>query len=47
MGRACRMKGGNMNTYRIFVVNSEGKRQLGRPRRGWTDDIKKDLREVG
>ena len=25
----------------------EGKRPLGRPRRRWEDNIKKDLREVG
>jgi hypothetical protein len=25
----------------------EGKRQLGRPRRRWVDNIKKDLREIG
>ena len=25
----------------------EGKRQLGRPRRGWEDNIKMDLQEVG
>jgi hypothetical protein len=26
---------------------SEGKRQLGRPRRRWVDNIKMDLREIG
>jgi hypothetical protein len=26
---------------------SEGKRPLGRPRRRWEDNIKRDLREVG
>ena len=26
--------------------NSEGKRPLGKPRRGWEDNIKTDLREV-
>jgi hypothetical protein len=26
---------------------SEGKRPLGRPRRRWVDNVKKDLREIG
>jgi hypothetical protein len=30
----------------IYVVNPEGKRPLGRPRRRWEDNIKMDLREV-
>jgi len=29
------------------VGNPEGKRQLGRPRRRWEDNIKTDLQEVG
>jgi len=29
------------------VGRPEGKRPLGRPRRGWEDNIKKDLQEVG
>jgi hypothetical protein len=33
--------------YRVLVGMSEGKRPLGRPRRGWEDDIKLDLREMG
>jgi hypothetical protein len=32
------------NSYRILVEKSEGKRPLGRPRRGWVDNIKMDLR---
>jgi hypothetical protein len=35
------------NAYRILVVKPEGKRPLGRPRRGWVDNIKMDLREIG
>jgi hypothetical protein len=45
-GRAARMwerKG----VYRVLVGKPEGKRPLGRPRRGWEDDIKMDPREVG
>jgi len=33
--------------YRILVGKPEGKRQLGRPRRRWEDNIKMDLQEVG
>jgi hypothetical protein len=31
---------------RVLVGRPEGKRPLGRPRRGWEDDIKMDLREI-
>jgi hypothetical protein len=31
------------NVYTISVENPEGKRQLGKPRRGWEDNIKADL----
>jgi hypothetical protein len=34
------------NAYKILVGKSEGKRQLGRPRRWWVDNIKIDLREI-
>ena len=33
--------------YRVLVGNPEGKRTLGRPRRRWMDNIRKDLQEVG
>jgi hypothetical protein len=39
--------GEKRNAYRILVVNPEGKRPLGRPRRRWVDNIKVDLREIG
>jgi len=32
--------------YRVLVVKSEGKKQLGRPRCRWGDNIKIDLQEV-
>jgi hypothetical protein len=32
------------NAYRILVRKPEGKRPLGRPRRGWVKNIKMDLR---
>jgi hypothetical protein len=33
--------------YRILVGRPEGRRPFGRPRRGWEDNIKMDLQEVG
>jgi len=33
--------------YRDLVGKPEGKRQLGRPRRRWEDNIKMDLQEAG
>jgi len=32
---------------RVLVGKREEKRQLGRPRRGWVDNVKMDLQEVG
>jgi hypothetical protein len=47
MGRFCSTNGEKRNAYRILVGKPEGKRLLGRPRRGWLDNIKIDLRETG
>jgi hypothetical protein len=33
--------------YRVLVGKPERKRQLGRPRGRWEDNIKMDLQEVG
>jgi hypothetical protein len=33
--------------YSILVGRPEGKRPLGRPRRGWEDNIEMDLGEIG
>jgi hypothetical protein len=44
-GHVARM-GEKRNAYRMLVVNPEGKRPLGRPRRRWVDNIKIDLREI-
>jgi hypothetical protein len=33
--------------YRVLVGKSEGRRPLGRPRRRWEDNIRRDLQEVG
>jgi hypothetical protein len=38
--------GEKRNAYRILVGKPEEKRQLGRPRRRWVDNIKMDLREI-
>jgi len=39
--------GEKRGVYRVLVGKPEGKRQLGRPRRRWEDNIKMDLQEVG
>ena len=33
--------------HKVLVGKPDGKRQLGRPRRRWEDNIKMDLEEVG
>jgi len=33
--------------YRFLVGKPEGRKPLGRPRRGWVDNISMDLQEVG
>jgi hypothetical protein len=32
--------------YRIFMVQHEGQRTLGRPRHSWVDNIEMDLQEI-
>ena len=44
-GHVARM-GEESGVYRVLVGKPEGKRPLGRPRRRWVDDIRKDLQEV-
>ena len=39
--------GEGRGVYRVLVGKPEGKRPLGRPRRGWQDNIKMDLQEEG
>jgi hypothetical protein len=39
--------GEKKNIYRILVGKPEGKRQLGRLRRRWENNVKIDLREIG
>jgi hypothetical protein len=38
--------GGIRNAYEFFVGKRDGKRQLGRPRRRWEDNIRMDLRAM-
>jgi hypothetical protein len=45
-GHVARM-GETRNAYRILVGKPEGKRQLGKPRRRWVENIKMDLRVIG
>jgi hypothetical protein len=39
--------GEGKNVYRVLVGKPEGKRPHERPRRGWEDGLKMDLRLVG
>ena len=39
--------GEGRGVHRVLVGKPEGKRPLGRPRRRWMDNIKRDLQEVG
>jgi hypothetical protein len=39
--------GAKRNAYTILVGKPEVKSLLGRPRRGWVDNIKMDLGEIG
>ena len=36
---------GTRNAYTVLVGKSEGERLFGKPRHGWEDDIKMDLKE--
>jgi hypothetical protein len=38
---------GRKNVYKILVGKPEGKRQLGRPRQRWEDNIKINPKEIG
>jgi hypothetical protein len=38
---------GTRKVYKVMVGKTEGKRQLGRPRRRWGDGIRMDLMEIG
>jgi hypothetical protein len=46
VGHVARM-GEKRTVYRLLVGKPEGKRPLGRPRRRWIDNIKKELLDIG
>jgi hypothetical protein len=43
MGRPCGTYGGSRGACRVLVRKPEGKRQLGKPRHRWENDIKTNL----
>ena len=45
-GHVARMEEGR-SALNILAGKSTGKRPLGRPRRGWEDNIEMDLEEIG
>jgi hypothetical protein len=47
MGGACRAHGREEKCVQNFDWKPEGKRQLGRRRHRWEDNIKMDLRKTG
>jgi hypothetical protein len=47
LGRACSTYGEKRNACRILLGKPEGKRQLGRLKCRWEDNIKMDCREIG
>jgi hypothetical protein len=47
VGGACSTYGEGRGVYRVLVRKPEGKRQLGRPRRRWEDNVRMDLQDVG
>jgi hypothetical protein len=42
----CWLYGERRGVYRVMMGKPEGKRQLGRPRLRWEDNIKMDLQKV-
>jgi hypothetical protein len=47
VGGSCSTYGNSRGVYRVLVKKTMGKRQLGRPKVRWDDNIKMDLQEVG
>jgi len=46
MGGTCSTTKKRRGVYRVLVGKTEGSKPLGRPRRGWEDNIKMELQEV-
>jgi len=47
MGGACSTYGDRRGEYGVLVGKPGGKKPLGRPGRGWEDNIKMDIQEMG
>jgi hypothetical protein len=47
VGGACSTHERGEKGVKVLVGKPEGKSLLGRPRRGWEDGIRMDLREIG
>jgi hypothetical protein len=47
VGGTCGTHGKGERCLQVLVGRPEEKRSLGRPTRGWEDNIKMDLREIG
>jgi hypothetical protein len=47
MGRACSTHWEERNAYIVVVRKPEGKRNPGRHRRRWEDNIKMDCKDIG
>jgi hypothetical protein len=47
LGRACSTHEKKMTANRILMGTPEGKRQIGRSRRRWVDNIKTNFRDTG
>jgi hypothetical protein len=47
VGCTCGTHGQGRGVYGVLIGRPEGKRPLGRPRHGWEDNIKMNLREIG
>jgi hypothetical protein len=47
VGGACSPKGEKRNACRLLVGTPKGKGPIGRPRRRWVGNIRRDLVEVG
>jgi hypothetical protein len=43
---ACGTHGENRTAYKILLEKPEGKRQVGKPRRRWEDNVKMDFTEI-
>ena len=46
MGRACNTCGERRGAWRVLMGKPKGKRPLGRPRRRWENNNKRDIQEV-